>query len=80
MKPHRALQRCACAGAPPAALALAGAAAAQALRSPTPDPVPLPGRIEVFARGLEHPWGIVELPDGRLLVTERPGRLRLVRG
>jgi glucose/arabinose dehydrogenase len=31
-----------------------------------------------FARGLEHPWGLVFLPDGRALVTERPGRLRLV--
>lgn len=31
-----------------------------------------------IARGLEHPWGIEELPDGRMLVTERPGRMRLV--
>ena len=33
--------------------------------------------IEV-TRGLEHPWGLAFLPDGRMLVTERPGRLRIV--
>jgi glucose/arabinose dehydrogenase len=34
--------------------------------------------VETFAEGLEHPWGAAYLPDGALLVTERPGRLRLV--
>ena len=33
--------------------------------------------IEV-TRGLEHPWSLAFLPDGRMLVTERPGRLRVV--
>jgi glucose/arabinose dehydrogenase len=28
---------------------------------------------------LEHPWGMAWLPNGDLLITERPGRLRLVR-
>lgn len=37
-----------------------------------------PVSVEVFAGGLEHPWGAVLLPDGDMLVTERPGRLRLV--
>ena len=36
--------------------------------------------VETFARGLNHPWGLAFLPDGRLLVTERPGRMRLVNG
>jgi aldose sugar dehydrogenase len=37
-----------------------------------------PITAETFARGLAHPWGLAFLPDGRLLVTERSGRLRIV--
>jgi glucose/arabinose dehydrogenase len=38
------------------------------------------GRLEIrtIAKGLENPWGVAELPDGNLLVTEREGRLRLI--
>ncbi len=35
-------------------------------------------KIEVIARDIETPWGLAFLPDGRLLITERPGRLRIV--
>lgn len=34
-------------------------------------------RLVTLARDLEQPWSIAFLPDGRLLVTERPGRLRV---
>jgi len=34
--------------------------------------------IEPFAGPLEHPWSMVFLPDDRALVTERPGRLRII--
>jgi len=54
-----------CAAAIVAASA-AGGAAAQALRA------------ETVASGLEHPWALAFLPQGGYLVTERPGRMRVV--
>ena len=35
-------------------------------------------KIETVAGGLVHPWSLAFLPDGRMLVTERPGRMRTV--
>jgi glucose/arabinose dehydrogenase len=36
-------------------------------------------RVVVITKGLVHPWGMAFLPDGSILVTERPGRLRIIR-
>lgn len=35
-------------------------------------------RAEVLSEGLDHPWALVFMPDGRLLVTERSGQLRVI--
>ena len=72
-------------------LVLVGAVAS-AGQLPGLPPVPLPDgprlfdtaeepqvRLVVVTRGLSHPWGLTFLPDGRMLVTERAGRLRLIR-
>jgi glucose/arabinose dehydrogenase len=34
--------------------------------------------VQTVANGLVHPWSLAFLPDGRMLVTERPGRMRVV--
>lgn len=36
-------------------------------------------RVSVVVRGLSHPWSLAFLPGGSMLITERPGRLRIVR-
>jgi glucose/arabinose dehydrogenase len=60
--------------------------------SPAPSPSPSPGpagetfttqdgirfRVETVASGLQVPWSIGFAPDGRLFVTERPGRVRII--
>lgn len=58
---------------PVLALALLGAAL-----SPGPVAAEPAWRAETVAEGLVHPWSLAFLPDGRLLVTERAGRLRVI--
>jgi glucose/arabinose dehydrogenase len=61
----------------PALLAVAAAGACQDKPQVAPSGET---KVEVttVAKGLEHPWALAFLPDGRMLVTERPGRLRYV--
>jgi glucose/arabinose dehydrogenase len=60
------------------ALALAGGPALAVITDAPAPAKPSKINVETFAQGLEHPWGMQFLPDGRLLVTERPGRMRIV--
>ena len=53
-------------------------AQSQAPRSPTPAPLSDNLHVETVVKGLEHPWGLTFLPDGLMLITERPGRMRTV--
>ena len=63
-----------------AALTLLGPVAACAAEESSPVVRTEQGsvRLETFASGLVRPWGLAFLPDGRSLVTEKEGRLRLV--
>jgi glucose/arabinose dehydrogenase len=45
---------------------------------PVPSADSSPLRVDTLATGLEVPWGVTFLPDGRALVTERPGRIRVL--
>jgi glucose/arabinose dehydrogenase len=70
-----------------ASLTLACTLVTSALAQDEPSPHPkavqpaaasVPLRVTTFAANLEHPWGFTFLPNGRMLVSERPGRLRLI--
>jgi glucose/arabinose dehydrogenase len=77
--------------APTATPALSGSQPARPSSSaatPTPTPTPTPSprlgpavveNVQLIASGLEAPWAVALAPDGRLFVTERPGRVRIVR-
>lgn len=48
--------------------------------TPTPSPGPATASVEVVARGLEAPWALDFAPDGRIFLTERAGRIRVIKG
>lgn len=60
-----------------AALSLPAFAPAHGQTGPVPSSAG-PLAVETVADNLSHPWSLAFLPDGRMLVTERPGRLRIV--
>jgi len=62
-----------------AAVMFSGGASAQPVISQAPPPDVAGVRVVTVAEGFERPWGLAFLPDGSMLVTERPGRLRIVR-
>ncbi len=62
----------------PAFMMMAAAAGACQGQAGLPPTVNDRVQLTTIASGLEHPWSLAFLPDGRMLVTERPGRLRYV--
>jgi len=63
----------------PMLLAVLAWASLNAAASPAAVPTNAePLRVQAVATGLEHPWALAFLPEGGYLVTERPGRLRVI--
>ena len=50
-----------------------------AFAQPGPEPASVPARVTAVVAGLNHPWAMAFLPEGGVLITERPGSLRLLR-
>lgn len=62
----------------PRLLAALGTGAALATAPALAQAPAAPPKVQTVAHGLVNPWGLAFLPDGRMLVTERPGRMRIV--
>lgn len=59
-------------------LAVSQVASAMAAATKAPTVTGPAVKVTEIAKGLENPWGFEFLPDGRILATERPGRLRII--
>ncbi len=71
---------CSAGGGAPIGTGVPAPPATPGIASTAPAPAIPQIRVEEVATGLEHPWDIGFLPDGRALVTERPARIQLLSG
>ncbi len=60
-------------------LSFSSCLALPASAQPGPEPASVPARVTAVVGGLIHPWAMAFLPEGGVLITERPGNLRLLR-